>query len=122
MIHPPTYLVRLSQWTDPVQLVSDPMIKKNPDGSAKISEHFPGRTAYRVGVEVMMGTKSKVMPDGSTLEFPQVETKNVTVWSDGPVQASVGDYVELVEPLIGAVDSTIYVQALGIKKLGDHNE
>ena len=62
------------------------------------------------------------MPDGSTLEFPQVETKNVTVWSDGPVQASVGDYVELVEPLIGAVDSTTYVQALGIKKLGDHDE
>lgn len=110
----PAYLTPVSRWTEPVQVVSAPTVKKTDDGEVKTNDNFPGLTSYRVGVEVITGTKTKVMPDGSTIEFPQVETKNITVWSDMAVHASVGDYVQLVEPLIGAVDGSIYVQALGL--------
>lgn len=110
----PAYLTPVSRWTEPVQVVSAPTVKKTDDGEVKTNDNFPGLTPYRVGVEVITGTKTKVMPDGSTLEFPQVETKNITVWSDMAVHASVGDYVQLEEPLIGAVDGSIYVQALGL--------
>lgn len=115
----PAYLTPISRWTEPVQVVSAPTVKKTDDGEVKTNDNFPGLTPYRVGVEVITGTKTKVMPDGSTLQFPQVETKNITVWSDMGVHASVGDYVQLEEPLIGAVDGSIYVQALGLEPVDE---
>lgn len=115
----PAYLTPISRWTEPVQVVSVPTVKKTNDGEVKVNDNFPGMTPYRVGVEVITGTKTKVMPDGSTLQFPQVETKNITVWSDMAVHASVSDYVQLVEPLIGAVDGSIYVQALGLEPVDE---
>lgn len=115
----PAYLTPVSRWTEPVQVVSAPTVKKTDDGEVKTNEHFPGLTPYRAGVEVITGTKTKVMPDGSKLEFPQVETKNITVWSAGVVHATVGEYVRLVQPLLGAFDGSIYVQALGLEPVDE---
>lgn len=115
----PAYLTPISRWTEPVQVVSAPTVKKNSEGEVKTNENFSGLTPYRVGVEVITGTKTKVMPDGSKLEFPQVETKNITVWSAGVVHATVGDYVRLVQPLLGAFDGSIYVQALGLEPVDE---
>lgn len=111
----PSYLTPIKRWTEPVQVVSAPIVKKDDSGEVKINDNFPGRTPYRMSVEVVSGVRTKVMPDGQTMTFPEIQTKNVTVWSETVITANVGDYVVLDEPMLGAVDGNIYVQALGIK-------
>lgn len=118
----PGYLTPVARWTEPVQVVSAPIVKKDDSGEVKINDNFPGRTPYRMSVEVVSGVRTKVMPDGQTMTFPEVQTKNVTVWSETVITANVGDYVVLDEPMLGAVDGNIYVQALGVKPAIDMAE
>lgn len=113
----PAYLTPIARFTEALQIVNEPKVKKSPDGEVKFNNNFPGLTPYSVGVELITGMKTKVMPDGSVIEFPQVETKNITIWSKQPVRATIGEYVYLVEPVIGTVDNKIYIQAFGLSKV-----
>lgn len=116
-INVPSYLTPIACLTEPVQVVSAPTVKTTDDGEVKANENFPGQTPFRVGVEIVTGMKTKVMPDGSKFEFPDTETLNVTVWSAGDIHAAVGEYVQLIEPLVGAFNGSIYVQALGLEPI-----
>lgn len=121
-VNVPSYLTPISCLTEPVQVVSAPSVKTTDKGEVKENENFPGQTPFRVGVEIVTGMKTKVMPDGSKFEFPDTETLNVTVWSKDDLQVTVGEYVQLIDPLIGAFNGSIYVQALGLEPITENEK
>lgn len=101
------------------QLLGDPEMKLDKETKElKTSKGFPGLTPWAVTVEWSRGTRTKVKPDGSTMSLPVFEQTPVTIWTEGDRPAvKLGDYVRLVTPMIGAVNGSVYVQALGLKKL-----
>lgn len=111
----PSHMISATALTEPVEVVRAPEIATARDSVApKISTAFPGATGYRVSVEYLRGMREKTFQDGEILTIPVLDTVTVTVWSSTPITAEIGDYVTFSNLMIGAVDSSIYVQAQGM--------
>lgn len=114
----PDYMTPLDALTGPVEVKVEPsVVTENRESAApKTSPRFPGRTPYRVGIEIVRGFSTKTMPDGTVLDAPDLAQMNVTVWSlSGAPDVRGGEYVQFTQPMIGAVDGALYVQALDVK-------
>lgn len=116
----PAYMVPASILaTEPVEVTRGPEMKTVGEGDQKkpkTSDFFPGRTAYGLTVEVVRGMKRKNLMDGRTAEVPVLDEISVTVWAESAPEVAPGDYVRLSGVMVGAVDGTAYVQAVGVAK------
>lgn len=111
----PSHMISASALADPVEVVREPEVSTARDSDTpKTSAAFPGTTGYRVTVEYLRGMREKTFSDGREMEIPVLDTVTVTVWSRTPVTASIGDYVEFSDLMVGAFDSSVYVQAQGM--------
>lgn len=114
----PNHLTEVNSYTSPVEVVGETREKRDEEGKQKRSPYFDA-LGWVVPVEVVRGTRQKPMLDGSTATVLDIERVNVTIWNNDTPRAEVGSYVNLISPMIGAVDGSIYVQALGI---GEYQE
>lgn len=116
----PSYLVPAGLLaTEPVEVTRGPEMKLVGEGEAKkpkTNQNFPGRFGYAMAVEVVRGVKQKNLPNGKTVEVAVLDEINVTVWAESVPEVGPGDYVHLRGVMVGAVDGTTYVQALGVAK------
>lgn len=111
----PSYLLDVSLLTKPVQVVAQPQVKKNEDGSPKTSAAFPNRLGYSVPVEIVKGYREKVMPSGEKVTVPDFLHITITVWSDTPLDGiKPDDYVVMDRPMVGAVNGSLFYQCLGL--------
>lgn len=112
----PTHMISATALLEPVEVVRAPEIASaRGSDSPKTSTNFPGTAAYRVTVEYLRGTREKTFQDGEIVTIPVLDQVTVTVWSATSLKAEVGDYVVFNDLMIGAVDSTLYVQAQGME-------
>lgn len=111
----PRHMLSATALTHAVEVVASPELVIMKNGDVKKSKAFPGMQPYRLTVEWSRGARQKVRPDGSTMDVVDLDQQNITVWSDKVVTAEVGTYVVLQNVMIGAVDGSTYVQALGLK-------
>lgn len=105
--------------TEPVEVTRGPELKLVGEGDQKkpkANANFPGRAAYSMAVEVIRGTKEKTLADGQKRVVPILDEISVTVWVESAPEVGPGDYVRLHGVMVGAVDGTAYVQALGVAK------
>lgn len=105
--------------TEPVEVTRGPEMKLVGDGDQKkpkVNPNFPGRTAYGLTVEVVRGAKQKTLADGQKRTVPILDELSVTVWAESAPEVVLGEYVHLHGVMVGAVDGTAYVQALGVAK------
>lgn len=110
----PPYLIPASVLaSEPVEVTKAPEMVL-VDEKPKVNSNFPGRTAYRMAVEVVRGTKEKTLFDGRSAEVPILDEISVTVWTASAPSAQVGQYVRLAGVMVGAVDGSTYVQATGV--------
>lgn len=116
----PQYMTGIDEISGPVQVTREPeVVMQRQNGEVtdrrKESNAFPGCTGYRVEVEYYAGERTKVLPNGQEQTFPLLEQTNVTVWSQTPVTAHVGDYVVLERLMVGGMQGGVYFQAQGIQ-------
>lgn len=105
--------------TEPVEVTRGPELKLVGEGdqkNPKVNANFPGRFGYAMAVEVVRGAKQKKLPNGKAVEVAMLDEINVTVWAESAPEVAPGDYVRLHGVMVGAVDGTAYVQALGVAK------
>lgn len=116
----PSYLVPVFQLSnDGVEVVNPPSEpQKNQEGEPKRNQAFPGLQAYRVGVEVVYSERETVR-DGETVIKASTKTLNVTVWASSMPQVQVGDWVRFTTLMVGAVDSNVFAQALGVEVISN---
>lgn len=122
----PTYMIPASVLaTEPVEVTRAPEMRTVGEGKKekpKVSDYFPGRIAYSLAVEVERGRKRKILLDGRSGEVPVLDEVSVTVWAESAPSVKVGQYVRLSGVMVGAVEGSTYVQALGVdavKREGD---
>ena len=110
----PPYLVPAGLLaSEPVEVTRAPELVL-VDEKPKANSNFPGCQAYRMAVEVVRGSKKKTLVDGRTVEVALLDEIAVTVWTASAPSAQVGQYVRLSGLMVGAVDGSTYVQALGV--------
>lgn len=112
----PSYLVPVFQLSnDGVEITSLPSgPQKTKDGQEKRSQAFPGMLAYRIGVEAV-NSEREVIRDGEPIIKSSVRPMNVTVWASSMPQVQLGDWVRFTTLMVGAVDSNVFAQALGVE-------
>lgn len=115
----PNYLTPVAALASSLEVVGQVREKTDNEGTQKRSPAFGGKRGWVVPVELVRGTRQKRLPTGETMEVLETETINVTVWNDAKPAVGVGDYAVLVSPMIGAVEGSIYVQALDVEPGGD---
>ena len=111
----PNYLLPLTALTSPMEITGPVREKKDQDDQQKRSPAFDDRLGWIVPVELVRGTRQKRLPTGEVMEVLDTQSLNVTVWSNSRPKGQPGDYVSLVSPMIGSVEGTIFVQALGVE-------
>lgn len=62
----------------------------------------------------MRGRKRKTLFNGRSAEVPVLDEISVTVWAESAPSVQVGQYVRLSGVMVGAVEGSTYVQALGV--------
>jgi ssDNA-binding replication factor A large subunit len=114
----PNYLIPASVLaSEPVEVTRAPEMRtvgEGDDKKPKVSDYFPGRTAYGLAVEVVRGRKRKTLLNGRSAEVPVLDEISVTVWAESVPSVQVGQYVRLSGVMVGAVEGSTYVQALGV--------
>lgn len=114
--HIPDYLMRAEVFNGSFEVVGNPRVKTDQAGTEKISG-WNGLPGWIIPLEYIAGSKKKVLPTGQDVETFILKQINITVWKQASPDIQIGDYITLDTPLIGAVQGTIFVQALGIKKI-----
>lgn len=117
-INVPNYLTPVDALTSGVEVVGEVREKTDQEGHQRVSPAF-GVMGWIVPVEVIRGQRTKSLPGGEEMAVLDTDTLNITVWSAAKPAARVGEYVALKAPMIGAVDGSIYVQALGVEPADD---
>lgn len=119
IIRIPSYLIGGDLFTGAVQVITEPQLvmERGEKGKPKTAKAFPGRHAYACRVEAAQGTEKKILPNGKELTYPVFAQVKVTFWLDQVPSVEVGSYVRLVVPMVGAVDGSVYLQALGMQKI-----
>lgn len=109
----PNYLLPFYQLeVDGVEVVNTPSGPQNDeDGKAKQNQAFPGMQAYRVGVEVVYSEREVIRIQALA------KVMNVTAWASSMPQVQEGDWVRFTSLMVGAVDSNVFAQALGVEVL-----
>ena len=98
-----------------LELIKAPVLKTDENGAPKTSKSFPGRTPYTVSLELIRGIRTKRLPNGESIELPDTQQFNATLWMEGVApDYQVGDYVSLDTPMVGAFNGSIFVNALGL--------
>lgn len=115
----PNYLTPTAALASSMEVIAPVREKTDADGTQKRSTAFDGKLGWIVPLELVRGTRQKRLPTGETMEVLDTETINLTVWNNARPDVEVGEYVALVSPMIGAVEGSIYVQALDVKRAGD---
>lgn len=120
----PSYLIGGDLFTGAVQIVTEPQLvmERGEKTKPKVSVAFPGRHAYACRVEAAQGTEKKTLPNGKELTYPVFAQVKVTFWLDQVPNVQVGEYVRVLVPMVGAVDGSVYVQALGMQKIEAQQE
>lgn len=115
----PSYLIGGELFTGAVQVISEPelVMERGQEAKPKSSASFPGRQAYSCRVEAQQGTETKKLPSGKEITYPVFAQVKVTFWLDQVPSVEIGSYVRLLAPMVGAVDGSVYVQALGMQKI-----
>ncbi|WP_459589856.1 hypothetical protein [Corynebacterium camporealensis] len=101
-----------------VEVKNAPKLVEDQKGRAKTAAAFPGLSGYKLPVEVVRGSREKRMPNGDVMEVLETKTVNVTVWAPAPPTVSEGDYVVFKDLMVGAVESSLFYQALGVVAVG----
>lgn len=116
MFDVPAYLVPVHQLgIDGVIVTNVPSApQKDKDGEIKKSQAFAGRKAYRIGVQVV-NSEREIMRDGEKALMYSVRPVNVTVWTSSMPEVSEGDWVRFTSLMVGAMDSNVFFQALGVE-------
>lgn len=102
-----------------VQVVSPPALRLEGEGDQakpKESKQMPGLQAWRMEVEVVVGQRTKALPDGKEMRVLDLRTQAVTIWAESAPTCEIGEYVKLRDVAIGAVDRTFYVWASGVER------
>lgn len=111
----PNYLVSVEWLTSPVEVVGAPVLKTDENGSPKSSAAFPGCLGYSVRLEGVRGVREKLLPNGDSAQVLVPFNFNVTVWTSNGVEGvEEGDYVVIDQPMVGAVNGTLFYQARGL--------
>lgn len=110
----PNYLTPIESLTASVEVVGAVREKTDSEGVQKRSPVFDGALGWVVPVEIVRGTRTKRLPNGDELNVLDTDTVNVTVWNNSIPSVKAGDYVAFVSPMVGAVESSLFVQALGV--------
>lgn len=91
------------------------MLKTDENGSPKSSAAFPGCLGYSVRLEGVRGVREKLLPNGDSAQVLVPFNFNVTVWTSNGVEGvEEGDYVVIDQPMVGAVNGTLFYQARGL--------
>lgn len=112
----PDYLIRTEIFNSSFEVVGEPRVKTDQAGIEKISG-WNGLPGWIIPLEYIAGSKKKALPSGKDVETFILKQFNVTIWKKVLPDFEIGDYVTLDEPLIGAVQGNIFVQAMGIQKI-----
>lgn len=115
----PNYLTPMAALASSMEVIAPVREKTDADGTQKRSTAFDGKLGWIVPLELVRGTRQKRLPTGETMEVLDTETINVTVWNNARPDVEVGEYVVLVSPMIGSVDSNLFYQALNVERAGD---
>lgn len=110
----PNYLTPIESLMTSVEVVGAVREKTDSEGVQKRSPVFDGALGWVVPVEIVRGTRTKRLPSGDELNVLDTDTVNVTVWNTTAPTVKPGDYVEFVSPMVGAVESSLFIQALGV--------
>lgn len=116
----PNYLMPVYQLAnDGVEVVNTPSgPQTDEDGKTKQNQAFPGMQAYRVGVEVVYSER-EVIRDGEPIIKASTKLVNVTVWASSMPQVQVGDLVRFTSLMVGAMESHVFAQALGVEVISN---
>lgn len=115
----PNYLTPTAALASAMEVIAPVREKTDSDGTQKRSPAFDGKLGWIVPLELVRGTREKRLPTGEIMEVLDTERINATVWNNGRPDVEVGEYVALASPMIGAVEGSIYVQALDVNRVGD---
>lgn len=110
----PAYLLPLEAVKN-AQVVREIREKTDANGAHKTA-NWNGLPGWVVPVEIVRGTREKVMPGGQTLTVLDSAEMSITVWSRQKPAVAVGDYVSFDGLAFGAVEGAIYAQALGCSR------
>lgn len=101
-----------------VQVTSPPALRLDGEGDQmrpKESKQMPGLQAWRMEVEVVVGQRTKSLPDGKEVAVLDLRQQAVTIWAESAPTCEIGDYVRLADVAVGAVDRSFYVWASGLE-------
>ena len=118
----PNYLTPIESLTASVEVVGAVREKTDSEGVQKRSPGFDGALGWVVPVEIVRGTRTKKLPTGDELNVLDTATINVTVWNSVTPAVNTGDYVKFESLMVGAVESSLFFQALGVTLSGDTDE
>ena len=118
----PNYLTPIESLTASVEVVGAVREKTDSEGVQKRSPLFGGALGWVVPVEIVRGTRTKKLPTGDELNVLDTATINVTVWNSVTPAVNTGDYVKFESLMVGAVESSLFFQALGVTLSGDTDE
>lgn len=118
----PNYLTPIESLTASVEVVGAVREKTDSEGVQKRSPVFGGALGWVVPVEIVRGTRTKKLPTGDELNVLDTATINVTVWNSVTPAVNTGDYVKFESLMVGAVESSLFFQALGVTLSGDTDE
>lgn len=106
----PNYLLPIDAFQT-VEVVREVREKTDENGNQKRAA-WNGLPGWVVPVEVIRGEREKALPNGKTVTVLDSDVINVTVWNERRPGVAVGDYVTFDGLAFGAVDSSLFVQAL----------
>lgn len=115
----PAYLTPLTALISPVEITGPVREKKDQEDVQKRSPAFGDKLGWIVPVEIVRGTRQKRLPTGEVMDVLDTQALNVSVWTNARPTAQPGEYVSLVNPMIGSVEGNIFVQALDVKAVED---
>ncbi|MGP9722249.1 hypothetical protein [Corynebacterium sp. AOP40-4SA-5] len=113
----PSWMIGGELFTGAVEVRSVDGLDTTKEGKPKASKGFPGLLPFKVTVEFLRGVREKKRLDGQALQLPDYDQISVKVWGEGSPQVEVGDYVRLIQPMVGSVDGNLFVQAVGLVKV-----
>lgn len=118
----PNYLTPIESLMTSVEVVGAVREKTDSEGVQKRSPVFGGALGWVVPVEIVRGTRTKRLPSGDEVNVLDTDTVNVTVWNNATPTVQAGDYVKFESLMVGAVESSLFFQALGVTLSGDTDE
>lgn len=116
MVEIPEYLTKIKVFTDPFEVVGTVREKIDQQGREKRSSWNEAK-GWVIPVEYVASVKEKRLLNGQNVNSMILKKINITVWSESLPVVEIGNYIELIEPLVGAFNGDIYIQALGIEVL-----